>query len=58
MEVSDKNSNAGQFMGIQGKEHRAPFFQDRWMRLGKERKRQSLAGEFAPTAKDDHVVLG
>ena len=59
VEVVDEGSNDGQVMGIQGGGSGAPLSWDRWMRLGKRRKTPKFgAGEFAPTAKDDHVVLG
>ena len=58
VEVADEGSNSGQIMGVQGGGSRAPLFRNRWMRLGKERKTPDFgAGEFAPAAKDDHVVL-
>ena len=58
MEVVDEGSNDGQVMGIQGGGGGAPLCWDRWMHLGKERKAPKFgAGEFAPTVKDDHVVL-
>ena len=59
MEVADVGSYAGKVMGIQGGGSGAPLCQDIWMHLGKERETPKFgAGEFAPTAKDDHVVLG
>ena len=59
MEVSDKGSNAGQVMGIQGGGRGAPLRWDRLMYLRKKRETPKFgAGEFAPTAKDEHVVLG
>ena len=58
VEVSDKGTNAGKVMGIQGGGSGAPLCWNRWMRLGKDRKTHKFgAGEFAPDAKDDHVVL-
>ena len=58
VEVADEGSNDGQVMGIQGGGRGAPLRWGRWMRLEKEREAPKFgAGEFAPTAKDDHVVL-
>ena len=46
-------------MGIQGGGIGAPLHWDRWMRLWKEIEAPRFGAiEFAPTAKDDHVVLG
>ena len=59
VEVADEGVDDGKVMGIQGVGSRAPLRQNRWMSLGKERKTPELgASEFAPAAKDDHVVLG
>ena len=59
VEVSDKGTNAGKVMGIQGGGSGAPLRRNRWTILGKERKTPELgAGEFTPAAKDDHLVLG
>ena len=58
VEVSDAGVDAGEVMGIQGGGSRDPLRQNRWISLGKERKTPEFgAGEFAPAAKDDHVVL-
>ena len=46
-------------MGIQGGGSRAPLHRNIWISLGKEGETPEFgAGEFAPNAKDDHVVLG
>ena len=59
VEVADEGSNSGQVVGIRGGGRGAPLCRDIWMRLGKERKTPNfVAGEFAPTAKDDHIFLG
>ena len=58
VEVSDKGSNYGQVVGIQGGGRGAPLCWGRWMYLGKEIEAPNFgAGEFSQTAKDDHVVL-
>ena len=59
VEVSDKGDDAGKVIGIQGGGSGAPLRRNRRTILGKERKTPELgAGDFAPAAKDDHVVLG
>ena len=59
MEVADEGYNAGQVMGIQGEGRGEPLRWDIWIGLGKERETPKFgAGDFTPTAKDDHVVLG
>ena len=59
VEVADEGTDAGKVMGIRGGGSGVPLCQNRWMSLGKERKKPELgAGEFASATKDDHVVLG
>ena len=59
VEVSDKGTDAGKVTGIQGGGKGAPLSRNRWMSLVEDIKTIDFgAGEFAPSAKDDHVVLG
>ena len=59
VEIANKGSNSGQVMSIQGEGRGAPLRWYRWMRLEEDRETPNFGtGEFAPTAKDDHVVLG
>ena len=58
-ELEDEGADAGKVMGIQVGGSGVPLCRNRLMSLGKERKTPEFgAGEFAPAAKDDHVVLG
>ena len=59
VEVAYEGYNYGQVIGIQGGGSGAPLSQDIWMRLGKDRETSKFgAGDFAPTAKYDRVILG